>query len=195
MCMICGNMRNFILTKLSGRLPLIMNLFACVLMLICIGLRFYYVSLNAVPQNRVAFFVILSIYELIFIGLIIAAEFKSERPRLYFDFLDSKVGRGGFIAFTMLLILEVSLAAEIIMGIVVFVIALIGIISGWYEDSDGVNANKPPVARPANNAAQQRPNREINVDLNMDGIAASAVAEYAKKQFNKLGMAGGKPQA
>ena len=96
----------------------------------------------------------------------------------------------------MLLILEVSLAAEIIMGIVVFVIALIGIITGWYEESDGVNANKPPVARPSYNAAQQRPsqpNREINVDLNMDGIAASAVAEYAKKQFNKLGMAGGKP--
>jgi hypothetical protein len=86
----------------------------------------------------------------------------------------------------MLLILEVSGAAEIIMGIVVFLIALIGMISGWYEGSDGVNANKPPVARPANNnnAAQQRPsqpNREINVDLNMDGIAASAVAEYAKK--------------
>ena len=84
----------------------------------------------------------------------------------------------------MLLILEVSGAAEIIMGIVVFLIALFGIIAGWYEGSDGVNANKPPVVKPASNSAQQRPNqpnREITLDLNMDGIAASAVAEYAKK--------------
>ncbi len=87
----------------------------------------------------------MSIYELIFLGLIIAAEFKFERPRLYFDFLDSKVGRASFIAFTMLLILEVSGAAEIILGIIVLLFALIGIIAGWDEGTDGVNSTKPPV--------------------------------------------------
>ena len=142
-------MRSIILTKFNGRLPLIMNLFACLLMLICIILRFYYIATldkDVAPTSRLGFFVILTIYLLIFLCLIVAAEFKRERPRLYFDFLDSKRGRACFIAFTMLLILEVSGAAEIILGIVVFVIAILGAIAGWYEGRDGVNAEKPPAA-------------------------------------------------
>jgi hypothetical protein len=76
-------------------------------MLICIGLRIYYLCLpDTIPGNNIVFFIILTIYLLIFIGLIVAAEFKREKPRLYFDFLDSKFGRGSFIAFTQLLILE-----------------------------------------------------------------------------------------
>ena len=138
-----GPYRTLYLTKFGGRLPLALNLLACIMMLILIILRFYYVSLNTIPTSRVVFFIILSIYELLFIGLLVAAEFKAQRPRLYFDFLDSKIGRGGFIAFTMLLILEVSKAAEIILGIIVFSIALLGIIGGWGEGSDGVNAVPP----------------------------------------------------
>ena len=155
MCTSLNRLRSIILTKLSGRIPLIMNLLSCVLMLICIILRFYYIAVNSVPQNRIAFFVILTIYQLIFLGLIIAAEFKAERPRLYFDFLDSKVGRSSFIGFTMLLILEVSGAAEIILGIIVLLMSLLGIVAGWSDGSDGINATKPPVTRPPN-PTQQR---------------------------------------
>ena len=70
------------------------------------------------------------------------ADFKLERPRLYFDFLDGKVGRSSFIAFTMLLILEVSGAAEIILAIIVFALSLLGIIAGWGEGGDGIHAKK-----------------------------------------------------
>jgi hypothetical protein len=82
---------------------LVLDLLACVLMLVLIALRFYYVAMKT--AEKPVFHVILSIYLLIFIALIVAAEFKKEKPRLYFDFLDSQFGRSLFITFTQLLIL------------------------------------------------------------------------------------------
>jgi uncharacterized membrane protein AbrB (regulator of aidB expression) len=66
---------------------LVLDLLACVLMLVLIALRFYYVAMKT--AEKPVFHVILSIYLLIFIALIVAAEFKKEKPRLYFDFLDT----------------------------------------------------------------------------------------------------------
>jgi hypothetical protein len=82
---------------------LVLDLLACVLMLVLIALRFYYVAMKT--AEKPVFHVILSIYLLIFIALIVAAEFKKEKPRLYFDFLDTQFGRSLFITFTQLLIL------------------------------------------------------------------------------------------
>jgi hypothetical protein len=82
---------------------LVLDLLACVLMLVLIALRFYYVAMKT--AEKPVFHVILSIYLLIFIALIVAAEFKKDKPRLYFDFLDSQFGRSLFITFTQLLIL------------------------------------------------------------------------------------------
>ena len=140
-----ASFKAFIKARCTARTIFILNLIACVLMLICIGLRFYYLSLpDTIPGNNIVFFVILTIYLLIFIGLIVAAEFKREKPRLYFDFLDRKFGRSSFIAFTQLLILETSGATEIILAIIVFSIALAGMAVGWGEGPDGINSSLPP---------------------------------------------------
>ncbi len=85
---------------------------------------------------------ILSIYLLIFIGLIVAAEFKKEKPRLYFDFLDNQFGRSLFITFTQLLILQKSSAVEVILSIIIFAVSLIGMFLGHDLPPDGINSGK-----------------------------------------------------
>ena len=86
---------------------MVMDLLACAMMLVLIALRLYNVFSGA---NKKVFYIILTIYLLAFIGLLIAAEFKKEKPRLYFDFLDSQFGRSVFITFVQLLILDDSKA-------------------------------------------------------------------------------------
>ena len=60
------------------------------------------------------------------------------KPRLYFDFLDSKVGRASLIIFVQLLILESKKAVIIILGIIGLITGIVGMIFGWTEGSDGV---------------------------------------------------------
>jgi hypothetical protein len=105
-------------------------------MLVCIALRFYYVSVDGADSTLI-FLIILSFYQVIFIGLLVAAEFKKEKPRLYFDFLDDKFGRGCLIIFLMLLIFENNKWVIVILGVVVLAIGLIGIIAGWSQPRDG----------------------------------------------------------
>ena len=89
---------------------------------------------------------ILAIYQIIFISLLVAAEFKLQRPRLYFDFLDSLYGRSSLIIFIELLIIDATNAAIIVIGLVVFLIAIIGVILGWEKGPDGVKlpSSAPP---------------------------------------------------
>ena len=82
----------------------------------------------------------LSAYQVILVILLILAEFKRERPRLYFDFLDNKFGRGGMIIFIGLLILESSQAVIIIIALVVLAIGLLSMIAGWSQGPDGINS-------------------------------------------------------
>lgn len=60
----------------------------------------------------------------------------------------------------MLLILEVSRATEIILAIIVFAIALVGIIAGWGEGSDGPKeasgAKGPPISSKNTNAQRNQ---------------------------------------
>ncbi len=133
--------------RCSERFTLGLNLFACSLMLLSIALRFYYVSIGTlIPGASIVFFVILAIYQIIFISLLVAAEFKLQRPRLYFDFLDSLYGRSSLIIFIELLIIDATNAAIIVIGLVVFLIAIIGIILGWEKGPDGVKlpSSAPP---------------------------------------------------
>lgn len=82
-------------------------------------------------NNNIAFLVVLSFYEVVGMTLLVMAEFKISRVRLYFDFLNTKTGRSAFIAFTELLIIDGTGAVIIIIGIIVFIMAFIGIIYGW----------------------------------------------------------------
>jgi hypothetical protein len=97
--------RQALLGKCNGKFMMAIDLLAALCMLILIALRFYYVGASIVEGNQIVFHVILSIYLLIFIGLLVAAEFKREKPRLYFSYLDNQFGRSLFITFTQLLIL------------------------------------------------------------------------------------------
>lgn len=137
---ISAEKRQAFLSKCNGRFMTVLDLLACLLMLILIALRFYYVSMN--EADKPVFHVILSIYLLIFIGLIVAAEFKKERPRLYFDFLDNQFGRSLFITFTQLLILQKSSAVEVILSIIIFAISLVGMFLGHDLPPDGINSGK-----------------------------------------------------
>ena len=137
--------RQAFLSKWNGKFMLVLDLLACILMLILIALRFYYVGVGTAAKP--VFHVILSIYLLIFVGLLVAAEFKREKPRLYFDFLDSQFGRSVFISFSQLLILHSNSAVEIILSIIIFAISLLGMALSYDLPPDGINSGKavPPV--------------------------------------------------
>jgi len=68
------------------------------------------------------------------------AEFRILFVRKYFNFLDKKIGRGFFIIFIGLLILEVHTALEIVLSIFILGIGLLNIIVGWGQPPDGKNA-------------------------------------------------------
>ena len=104
---------------------LIVNLLACAMLLVCIAFRFVYM----VDGTFAFFFIVLSIYLVGFTGALILAEFKMERVRLYLNFLDTKFGRGFFMIFLALLILE-DHAIEIVLFICINVIGILNLIIG-----------------------------------------------------------------
>lgn len=64
--------------RLSDRVLKGMNLFAAALMLTSIALRFYYLAVTgteATPSGSVLFMIVLAIYQIVIIGLLVAAEF------------------------------------------------------------------------------------------------------------------------
>lgn len=89
-------------------------------------------------SNNIGLIIVLSIYQVIFIAFLVMAEFKVWKARLYFDFLNSKTGRSGFIAFTELLIIDGTGVVIIIIGIIVFFLALAGVIFGWSQGPDDI---------------------------------------------------------
>lgn len=95
-------------------------------MLVCIVFRF----VGFREPGTSFFFYMLTIYLLIFIAMFVAALFKVKRITLYFTFLNSQVGRGFYIVFITLLILEKKAPLEIILGILLMIIAVLNVIVG-----------------------------------------------------------------
>lgn len=124
--------------KCNDKLMVVLNLIACVMIVVCGVMRFVYFKEKKANIN--IFDPILSIYIFLFIIILVLAEFRVILIRKYFNFLDRKMGRGWFILFMGLLILEKVTALEIILGIFILLIAVINMIVGWGEPSDGKNA-------------------------------------------------------
>ena len=82
----------------------------------------------------------LTAYLLLFIVILILAEFRNLRVRVYFDFLDHKWGRGWYILFIALLVLERNGSMEIGLSLIVMVIAVLNMIIGYNQGSDGKEA-------------------------------------------------------
>ena len=126
--------------KCNDKLMTVMNLIACAMIIICGVMRFVYFVKKDKDEKKAKiniFDIILSIYIIIFVIILVLAEFRVQRIRKYFNFLDRKMGRGWFILFIGLLILEKVTALEIILGIFILLIAIINMIVGWGEPSDG----------------------------------------------------------
>ena len=139
--MCCNSLSKKILGKVSERVLTGLNLFACLLMLASIAVRFYYLAVSEYDgRSSTVFFVLLSFYQVVLISLLAAAEFKRERPRLYLDFLDNKFGRAGTIIFIELVMLDTRKAAIIIMAIVIFAIGVFGLVAGWSQGPDGIKS-------------------------------------------------------
>ena len=77
------------------------------------------------------FFIILTVYLILFIVILVLSEFRNRRIRKYFNFLDSKIGRGCFILFMGLLVFIKDRPMEIIFGIIILIIAVANCIVGW----------------------------------------------------------------
>jgi uncharacterized membrane protein len=76
------------------------------------------------------FFCMLTIYLALFIILFVLILFKVALFAKYFNFLNSYIGKGMFIIFLTLLILERKTALEIILGICLLIIAIINLVVG-----------------------------------------------------------------
>lgn len=115
--------------KCNDKLMTVLNLIAAVMIIVCGVMRFVYFSKrkqadgNDIKVN--VFDIILSLYILIFIVILVLAEFRVVLIRKYFNFLDRKMGRGWFILFMGLLILEKVTALEIALSIFILLIAVI----------------------------------------------------------------------
>ena len=124
-CMSCSK-------KLQGRcndrLMMVTNLIASALIVVCIVLRFIYL-IDKKTAN--VFFILLTIYLIIFLVIFVLAEVRNRRIRKYFNFLDSKIGRGCFLLFLGLLVFLRKRWVEIIIGIIIVVIAVANCIVGW----------------------------------------------------------------
>ena len=112
-------------SKLSERLILIMNILACVMLLVCVAFRFVYMT----DGSPAFFYAILSVYIAAFTIALVLAEFKIEKVRVYINFLDGKYGRGVFMIFLSLLILE-GKALDVILFLCIFAIGVTNMIIG-----------------------------------------------------------------
>ena len=184
---ISAEKRQAFLSKCNGKFMLVLDLISCILMLLLIALRFYYVGVGS--AEKPVFHVILSIYLLIFIGLIVAAEFKKEKPRLYFDFLDSQFGRSLFITFTQLLILQKSSTVEIILSIVIFSISLLGICLGYDLGPDGINSitsGNKEISQHKKGGESVIPSKSAKeTALDLKKMAEGAVQQYVANGISK----------
>lgn len=105
------------------------------MILVCVALRFLNISNNSV----VFFYIVLSVYLVAFVIGLALAEFKVEKVREYVNFLDTKFGRGSFIIFTALLILE-GYVVQILIFIALCVIGVVNMLVGCKQGSDGKKA-------------------------------------------------------
>ena len=135
----CSDCLEKIQSKLSDKCMTILNIIAVILILISIVMRFVYVGRKEEGAANL-FFVILTIYLVLFIAIFVLAEFRNRIVRKYFNFLDGKFGRGCFIMFMALLILGRAKAMEIIFGILIIIIAFANCLMGWGQESDGKDA-------------------------------------------------------
>lgn len=114
---------------------MVINLLACAMILVCVAFRFVYMA----DGTLAFFFIVLSVYLAAFTIALVLAEFKIERVRLYINFLDSKFGRGSFMIFLALLILE-NRALEVILFLCICAIGVLNMIIGCRQGSDGKKA-------------------------------------------------------
>jgi uncharacterized membrane protein len=115
----------WIRSKTNARVILVLNLIAIAMMIVCIVYRF----IGFTPGVSF-FFCMLTIYLALFIILFVLILFKVALFAKYFNFLNSYIGKGMFIIFLTLLILERKTALEIILGICLLIIAIINLVVG-----------------------------------------------------------------
>eukprot|EP00347_Sterkiella_histriomuscorum_P023824 403333260 len=121
--------------KCSDRMMLVLNLLACAMILVCVAFRFVYMN----DGSLAFFFIVLSVYLAAFTVALVLAEFKVERVRTYINFLDTKFGRGVFMIFLAMLILE-NRALEVILFLCIVAIGIVNMIVGCKQGSDGKKA-------------------------------------------------------
>ena len=97
--------------------------------------------------------------------MLVLAEFRVQRIRTYFDFLDTKWGRGWFILFIALLVLENDTALEICLSIATIIIALVNMVLGWNQGSDGKEAQLK-----RDQAAKAKASGQLNPDMKLQQV-------------------------
>jgi hypothetical protein len=128
-CKSMGKCCSFVQTKCGERMMLVLNLIAIAAQIVCIVYRFVYHLIGT--STAKFFYYLLSAYLIIFEILFLMSLLKIRKIRHFFVFLNGYMGKGMFIVFTTLLILETKTALEICLGIVMFVIAALNIIIGF----------------------------------------------------------------
>ena len=120
---------SFIESKCGETTMLVLNLIAIAAQIVCIVFRFVYILIGT--EVAKAFFYILSAYLVIFEVLFVMSIFKIKKIRHFFVFLNGYMGKGLFIIFNALLILEVKNTLEICLGTLMIIIAVIDIRVGF----------------------------------------------------------------
>jgi hypothetical protein len=128
---------------------MVLNIASVAIILTCIILRIYYyhsetknpeIGAKDKPGMFVLFTIIFTFPFHVLSGvMILLAELKNQWVRLYFNFLDSKRGRGFFLLLITLTLFDDTIKGHgilIVLGILLLVIVFLNLVVGWGISSD-----------------------------------------------------------
>ena len=143
MCQKCCDCLKKIRNKCTDRLMLILNLGAALLIIACLVLRIVYYKqakqVGKADTSQIMTIALMTPFQFLFSIMLILAEVKVQKVRLYFNFLDSKRGRGFFISLITLTLFDDTYKSHILLiifSIVLMSIAFINEVVGWGVSSD-----------------------------------------------------------
>ena len=89
------------------------------------------------------FFFVTSLYLISFVVILGLIELKPDHRysvlmRTYFNFLNTIIGRGVYLIFLSLILMEKSDQGEIVGGVIIIVIGITNIILGWNQDKQQI---------------------------------------------------------
>lgn len=139
-----GKAANQIRIRCNDKVSRVANIIAVLGLSVWSFLRFLWCfGVGAEAAHFNFFFFVTSLYLMSFVVILGFIEFKPDHRfsvslRTYFNFLNTIIGRGLYLIFLALILVEKSDQGEIVVGVIVIVIGICNIILGWKQEKQEI---------------------------------------------------------